>query len=214
MQHHSTTPLATLICAVLLGMCSSTSVSAGAARNTAAPELDATEAAGLTFMREEEKLARDVYQNFYPLWNNTLFDNISQSEQQHFDAIGGLLDRYRLDDPARMDLPGVFQNPELQALYDQLINQGAASTLAALQAGALIEETDIEDIAKAIMETDQPDILRVYENLLRGSRNHLRAFVAAIEASGIPYTAQVLTQEQVDAIIDSPMERGHGTTGR
>lgn len=118
-----------------------------------------------------------------------MFDNISQSEQQHFDAIGGLLDRYRLDDPAQMDLPGVFQNPDLQTLFDQLIKQGAGSAIAALRAAALIEETDIADIAKAMTETDQPDILRVYENLLSGSRNHLRAFVAAIEASGIPYTA-------------------------
>lgn len=65
MQHNSTAPLTTLICAALLGMC--TSVSAGTARNTAAPEIDSTEAAGLTYMREEEKFTRDVYQNFYPL---------------------------------------------------------------------------------------------------------------------------------------------------
>ena len=100
MQHNTTTPLATLICAALLGVCSSTLAVAGGARSTVTPELDATEAAGLTFMREEEKLARDVYQNFYPLWNATLFNNIGQSEQQHFEAIGELLDRYRLDDPA------------------------------------------------------------------------------------------------------------------
>lgn len=214
MKRPCTNSLHILSCVALLSTLGSTTVLAGTARNTNLDELDTTEAAGLTYMREEEKLARDVYQNFYPLWNNSLFDNISQSEQQHFDAIGGLLDRYRLDDPARMDLPGVFQNPDLQALFDQLIEQGAGSAIAALQAGALIEETDIVDIAKAITETDQPDILQVYENLLRGSRNHLRAFVAAIEAAGIPYQALVLTQDQVDAIVDSPMERGRDTTGR
>jgi hypothetical protein len=214
MKRPCTNSLHILSCVALLSTLGSTTVLAGTARNTNLAELDTTEAAGLTYMREEEKLARDVYQNFYPLWNNSLFDNISQSEQQHFDAIGGLLDRYRLDDPARMDLPGVFQNPDLQALFDQLIEQGAGSAIAALQAGALIEETDIVDIAKAITETDQPDILQVYENLLRGSRNHLRAFVAAIEAAGIPYQALVLTQDQVDAIVNSPMERGRDTTGR
>lgn len=214
MKRPCTNSLHILSCVALLSTLGSTTVLAGTARNTNLAELDTTEAAGLTYMREEEKLARDVYQNFYPLWNNSLFDNISQSEQQHFDAIGGLLDRYRLDDPARMDLPGVFQNPDLQALFDQLIEQGAGSAIAALQAGALIEETDMVDIAKAITETDQPDISQVYENLLRGSRNHLRAFVAAIEAAGIPYQAQVLTQDQVDAIVDSPMERGRDTTGR
>lgn len=180
------------------------------AQTASTAELDAAEAAGLTFMREEEKLARDVYQYFYPLWNLTLFDNISLSEQEHFEAIGGLLDRYRLDDPALQDLPGVFQNAELQQLYDTLVEQGAATALAALQVGALIEETDMVDIQKAIAATDQPDVIQVYENLLRGSRNHLRAFVGAIEAQGVTYTAQVLPQEIVDAIIDSPMERGGG----
>lgn len=205
----SATPWHTLICGVLLGALSSAPVQAGSPRSASTSELDATEAADLTYMREEEKLARDVYRTFYPLWNATLFDNISQSEQSHFEAIGGLLDTYRLDDPARQDLPGVFQNPDLQALYDHLIEQGAVSSLDALQVGALIEETDMVDIAKAIAETDQRDINEVYENLLRGSRNHLRAFVTAIEAAGIPYSAQVLTQDQVDAIVDSPMERGH-----
>lgn len=178
------------------------------AQNASTAELDATEAAGLTFMREEEKLARDVYQYFYPLWNMSLFDNISLSEQEHFEAIGALLDRYRLDDPALQDLPGVFQNVELQHLYDTLVEQGSGTALAALQVGALIEETDMLDIQEAIAATDQPDIIQVYENLLRGSRNHLRAFVGAIEAQGVAYTAQVLPQDEVDAIVDSPMERG------
>lgn len=179
-----------------------------ATATTATTQLDAAEAARLTYMREEEKLARDVYAYLYPLWNATLFANISSSEQEHFEAIGGLLDRYRMDDPAQQDLPGVFQNPELQALYDQLIAQGSGTELAALQVGALIEETDMVDIVEAIAETDEADIIEVYENLLRGSRNHLRAFVDAIEAQGVPYTAQVLPQDEVDAIVDSPMERG------
>jgi hypothetical protein len=44
--------------------------------------------------------------------------------------------------------------------------------------------------------------------LLRGSRNHLRSYVAKIESLGVVYEAQVLDQAVVDAIVDSPMERG------
>lgn len=194
-----------------LGMQPALSASSDGA--TALPELDATEAQGLTYMREEEKLARDVYRYFYPMWEAGLFENISESEQSHFEAIGELLATYRLDDPAAQDLPGVFVNPDLQALYDLLIATGSGSELAALQVGALIEETDMVDIVEALAATDQPDITVVYENLLRGSRNHLRAFVAAIEALGVPYTAQVLPQEEVDAIVDSPMERGGSKVG-
>jgi len=194
--------------AALIGTLASTPTLAKPSSTATQATLDATEAAGLTFMREEEKLARDVYQYLYPLWNATLFDNISQSEQVHFEAVGDLLERYRLSDPATPDVPGNFQDPELQALHDQLIASGSTSALTALRVGALIEETDMVDLADAIEATDQPDVIRVYGNLLRGSRNHLRSFVAAIEAQGIPYVAQVLTQDEVDAIVDSPMERG------
>ena len=209
MKHSIATSWSALTLAALLGTAAaSPAFAAPRSASASTTQLDAAEIAGLTYMREEEKLARDVYTYFYPLWNATLFVNISSSEQEHFEAIGDLLDRYRLDDPARQDLPGVFQNPELQALYDQLTAQGSNTALAALQVGALIEETDMVDIVEAIAETDQADIIEVYENLLRGSRNHLRAFVDAIEAQGVPYTAQVLPQDEVDAIVDSPMERG------
>ena len=208
MKRSIATPWSALSLALLItGAIATPALAAPRAAGTSA-QLDVAEASGLIFMREEEKLARDVYARFYPLWNASLFANISSSEQEHFAAVGALLDRYRLDDPARQDMPGVFENPELQALYHQLVAQGGDTLLAALRVGALIEETDMIDLAEAIAATDQPDIVRVYENLLRGSRNHLRAFANAIEAQGVPYTAQLLTQEQVDAIVDSPMERG------
>lgn len=214
MKIHHPAPWRALTLGILLGgLGMQPALSASSDGATALPELDATEAQGLTYMREEEKLARDVYRYFYPMWEAGLFENISESEQSHFEAIGELLATYRLDDPAAQDLPGVFVNPDLQALYDLLIATGSGSELAALQVGALIEETDMVDIVKALAATDQPDITVVYENLLRGSRNHLRAFVAAIEALGVPYTAQVLPQEEVDAIVDSPMERGGSKVG-
>ncbi|MDV3239819.1 MAG: DUF2202 domain-containing protein [Gammaproteobacteria bacterium] len=214
MKIHHPAPWRALTLGILLGgLGMQPALSASSDGATALPELDATEAQGLTYMREEEKLARDVYRYFYPMWEAGLFENISESEQSHFEAIGELLATYRLDDPAAQDLPGVFVNPDLQALYDLLIATGSGSELAALQVGALIEETDMVDIVEALAATDQPDITVVYENLLRGSRNHLRAFVAAIEALGVPYTAQVLPQEEVDAIVDSPMERGGSKVG-
>ncbi len=170
--------------------------------------LGTEEAADLTFMREEEKMARDVYDYLYTVWNNSVFDNISNSEQQHLDTMGDLLDKYQLPDPVQYDQPGIFMNVELQSLYIDLVNMGNISELAALKAGALIEETDMVDIVDAIEDTDNSDIQQAYEELLRGSRNHLRAYVSQIEASGEVYEAQVLSQEEVDAIVDSPMERG------
>ncbi|WP_456368238.1 DUF2202 domain-containing protein, partial [Thermococcus sp.] len=87
---------------------------------------------------------------------------------------------------------------------------GSQSTEDALKVGALIEETDIEDLEKWISETDNEDIKQVYSNLMAGSENHLRAFVSQLEAMGVTYTAQVLPQEQVDEILSSAPAHGMG----
>ena len=155
----------------------------------------------LKFMREEEKLARDVYLTLYQQWGVNTFANIALSEQKHTDAIKQLLVKFGIDDPVKDDEIGVFVDHELAELYAQLIDQGMVSEIEALKVGALIEEVDMEDIVNAIEESDQRIIDRVYGNLLAGSENHLRAFVSQLVARGIDYEAQVLTQEEVDMIL-------------
>ncbi len=93
--------------------------------NTIAPALlSADEAAGLAYMREEEKLARDVYTALYEIWQYPIFGNISRSEQRHMDAVRVLIDRYDLQDPAATDIPGTFESRELQELYNELLETG------------------------------------------------------------------------------------------
>ena len=169
--------------------------------------LSKSESQTLMFMREEEKMARDVYLTSYDLWEDTIFNNIAGAEQQHMDALKVLLDKYRLPDPVFEEI-GFFQNPGLQELYDDLVAQSEESRIEALYVGALIEEVDIIDLVNAINESRHLDVINVYEKLLRGSRNHLRSFVRKIENEGLVYEAQLLSQEEVDEIVDTPMERG------
>lgn len=168
--------------------------------------LSADEIAGLKFMREEEKLAHDVYVAMYALWDHNTFENIAESETTHTEAILALLDKYGVDDPAAGKPAGVFEDPELQALYDTLVAAGRASLIEGLKVGALIEETDIQDIEQRKAVTDEVDILRVYDSLLCGSRNHLRAFNKALLDQGVNYVAQVISQAEWDAIAASPRE--------
>jgi hypothetical protein len=170
--------------------------------------LDATETENLVYMREEEKLARDVYITFYETWSLPVFDNIAASEETHTTQVEDMIEKYRVTDPVVDDTVGVFVNPELASLYTTLVTQGSASSLAALYVGAAIEEIDMIDLQEAIDATDNADIQQLYENLMSGSRNHLRAYVGQIEDLGIVYEAQYLTQEEVDQIVDAPVERG------
>lgn len=171
-------------------------------------DVNPTEMEGLIFMREEEKLARDVYSVLYETWNVQIFSNIAKSEQKHTDAIKIILEKYQIEDPVTTDEIGVFQNADLQTLYNSLIEKGKVSLVEALNVGAAIEEIDILDLEKNLAQIDSEDITLVYNNLLRGSRNHLRAFVKNLNAQGVEYQAQYLDQAQYETIVSSGVEGG------
>ena len=140
----------------------------------------------LAYMREEEKLARDVYIYLFDMYGSSIFGNISVSEQRHMDAIKTLLDRYGIDDPAAGNEEGIFDDGFLGDLYKTLIDAGSASLVDALKVGVFIEETDIDDLETGIASTIRRDISKVYRNLLTGSYNHLDAFCSNLTKRGVP----------------------------
>lgn len=144
--------------------------------DVAAGTIGTEEREDLVFMREEEKVARDIYIMMYKRWGVRVFDNIAHSEETHMTAILRLLDRYAISDPVGTNAVGVFSDQHLQEMYDALLARGNTSRDEAYKVGVLIEETDIADLKKAISRTDNRDIVRVYTNLLNGSLNHLSAF--------------------------------------
>lgn len=169
----------------------------------------------LVFMREEEKLAHDVYLSLFERWGLVIFKNIAASEQTHMDAVKNLLEKYDIPDPADTSPAGVFANPDLQQLYDDLIQRGESSLGEALKVGAAIEEIDILDLQEALDDTQTADIRRVFENLLKGSENHLRAFTSTLlRQTGETYAPQYLTQEAFDAIMSETAKRGPADNGR
>ncbi len=206
------------------------SVAFAAAGGGGGATLDAAEQTHLTFMREEEKLARDVYltlASWYPA--QPVFNTIgTQSEQTHTDTMRDKLAQFNLPDPnpTANDLPtsiGVFTGTDYGAYFNekfqQLTERGAISELEALYVGAFIEELDMHDIVlcpqaivalKGLAEdgcgltyTDANALINSYSSLVDGSENHLRSFVGQIEAvigTG-NYQAQYLSQAEVDTIL-------------
>lgn len=176
-------------------------------------ELNDSEAAALIYMREEEKLAHDVYVELYSMWNLSIFQNISQSEQTHTEAVKTLLDRYGLTDPAS-DQIGMFTDPALQALYTDLISQGSQSLAEALKVGAAIEEIDILDLQKYLAETTHADIENVFNNLLNGSYSHLQAFTSTLYTkTGETYLPNYLDSDTYGMIISSGTRMGGNGSG-
>lgn len=171
-------------------------------------QLSDKEIAGLVLMREEEKLARDVYTTLGNTWGIKVFSNISASEQTHTDAVKVLLTRYGITDPVTNDTVGVFTSTAMQDLYDTLIAKGKTSLIDALIVGATVEDLDIRDLETLKKETTKKDILITYNSLQKGSRNHLRAFVKNIQANGGSYTPEYISQIEYNSIITTSQEKG------
>jgi hypothetical protein len=148
--------------------------------------LTVDEIATLLWMREEEKLARDVYIKMTEYYSANIFSNIAAAEQKHFDAIGRKLDQYGIADVA---LPGVgaFYNQDLQAMYDDFVTEGQVGYVEALFVGVEIEEADLVDLSVAMSETDSRPLKRTYSRLLIGSQHHLDSFIKLLEKEGIDY---------------------------
>jgi len=164
-------------------------------------------------MREEEKLARDVYLTLFDKWNFVIFKNIANSEDRHTNVIKQLLVKYDIADPVTNDTVGVFTNPEMQKLYTELVASGEKSLLDAFKVGATIEDLDIFDLHERIATTDNDDIKCVFNNLTQGSENHIQAFVRQIERNGGTYEAQYISPAELKTILEKTT-RGPGRGGR
>lgn len=157
----------------------------------------------LLFLREEEKLARDIYIYAYTKYQNTVFNTISQSEQKHMDNVLSILNQYSITDPASTQI-GVFNNAALQSLYNQLKSQVDISASESLKVGATIEELDINDIDDFIANTSNSQLLNMYEKLNCGSKNHIRSFTSQIISSGNVFVPQYITVQEYNTILNSP----------
>jgi hypothetical protein len=141
---------------------------------------DATLAGNLTHMRDEERLARDIYTALAAKYAQAApFVNIARSEQVHFDTMGLLLTRYGVADPSAGKNPGTYTDTALQALHDKLLATGSESLAKAYDVGISVENLDIADLKAAISQTSQADVKTAFTYLMNGSQNHLAAFTAA-----------------------------------
>jgi len=154
----------------------------------------------LSFLREEEKLARDVYIYAYSKYQINVFNNISKSEQSHMNSVLSLMIKYDIPDSASSEI-GVFNNPELHELYDSLTALVDISAVEALTVGAIIEDLDIKDIDLFINNTKKQDLLDVYDNLTCGSKNHIRSFTSQLENSDVIYTPKYISEEYYNEIL-------------
>ena len=146
--------------------------------SVSAGQLTQQDAASILLLREEEKLARDVYLTLSEKWNVPVFKNIAQAEARHMSVMKMLVDRYGLEDPVKDDTVGTFTSPEFRQVVSGTC--GFRFRLAGRRIQGRREDrgTGYQGFAGFTGNVQSTDVRRVYQNLLRASENHLRAFSA------------------------------------
>ena len=174
---------------------------------TSSPLLSEEEISDLIFLRQEEKLAGDIYSYAFEIYGVNIFSNITSSERTHAASVLNLLNVYKIDDPVPGYGNGKFKDTGLQTLYNQLKEIVGRSKEDALIAGATIEDLDIRDIQDFYRNTERTDILKVYDQLQCGSRNHMRAFTGQLEQLSLSYSPQYISMEEFNNIVNSGHEQ-------
>lgn len=163
-------------------------------------QLSELEVADLQFLREEEKLAHDVYTYAFERYGVSIFSNIAASEQTHTDAVLDLMTAYQVEDSASQSM-GVFNNAELAKLYSDLIAKVDRSVEDALIVGATIEDLDILDLDEKATHTDNVALQSLYSNLKCGSENHMRAFTRQLNNRALSYEPTYISLVQYQEIL-------------
>lgn len=183
----------------------------------------------LSHMGNEERLAYDVYNALavqYP--NLGPLKNIPTSEYEHITAVQQLIQKYKLSDDinfTNVDLPalgyintsiedmeaGTYDIAKIQQLHDDLVLQGSASDIDALQVGCIIEVVDVHDLDEYIglaHESDAADIETVFTSLRQGSYNHYWAFDKALKNKSISTGCCSLGDEYCKTEAEYPPSNG------
>ena len=162
----------------------------------------------LAYIHEEERLARDVYFEMFKLWGLSIFKSISEEEQEHINVTAHFLRIFNINNLYSTESPGQYANNDLTLLYQTLTRKGAVSAKEALSACALQKEINMIDLNKATSVTLSIPAKDTYQELHKESTNHLRSFSHALELLWVRYHGAFLSQQVINSIIGSPMDRG------
>lgn len=165
--------------------------------DAATPAIDEPLGGLLRAQVDEETMAAQVYRALGKSYPLRPFQNIPLAEDAHAEAVRKIL----APTPFPASPANTLSDQKFITLRDELIARGNVSELAALRTGAFIEERDIQDLRLVMAATDSASVLETLHWLEMGSHHHLNAFVRHLRLRGEPYSPQLLSQTDFDAIV-------------
>lgn len=157
------------------------------------------EISAITNLIGKEKIAKDVYENFYAQYQNNLFGNIAKRKQKHIDIWKNILAKQNITVDENDALA------ETENLKNQLISEGI-DEVSALKTAVKIEEMNLADIGNLIWTTSKKNIRTDAYGVECGTRNHLFVFYRAVKEKNGNYTHIYLSGKQFKNIVNGAVD--------
>lgn len=160
-------------------------------------------------LREDEKMARDLYTVFAAKYSTApQIDRIAAAENSHIACVEAVLDYYEISYPAMTAAAGLFEDAKRQAIYNELADK-SGTLLEVYATMAAVEEESVSAYKSVQSEITNENIALVITNMIKASSNHLKAAVCQIIAGGGTYTPLYLSAEEFGTIVNLPYQNGY-----
>lgn len=157
--------------------------------------LNEKEITAITQLIGKEKIAKDVYENFYQQYKNNLFGNIAKRKQKHIDIWKNILAKQNIS---------VDENDavaETENLKNQFISEGI-DEISALKTALKIEELNLNDIYTVRRNSSKSAIREAANGVECGTKNHLFVFYRALKEKHENYTHQYISGKKFNNIVN------------
>lgn len=157
--------------------------------------LNEKEITAITQLIGKEKIAKDIYGNFYQQYKNNLFGNITKRKQKHIDIWKNILAKQNIS---------VDENDavaETENLKNQFISEGI-DEISALKTALKIEELNLNDIYTVRRNSSKSAVREAANGVECGTKNHLFVFYRALKEKHGNYTHQYISGKKFNNIVN------------
>lgn len=148
----------------------------------------------------EEKMAYDLFGEFYDRWQLNVFNDVQQREARHVWCVEVIMNKYSAAISAGKKKI-LYHDKDTESLYNELSVKGCISDLSALEAAAFLKEKFISDLRTRALNINDGYLLKVIFLLEKAAKSHFKAFVKSIRLSGSEYIPVYLTGDEFSNIM-------------
>jgi len=185
--------MGTVIAAIFLVSCSKDEADDtfySAPANVVSNDFSDQEKAGLILLVEKEKLHRDVYMAMANNCQLPLVGELCSCDENYMNLLSIKIDKYGLTNPLVGKEAGEYHDTNVQAVYDDFIENCGTGQYSMMQFAKLMEENDLDIIYEQLEIIEgNTDVMQLYVGLKDASVKQLNSIKDELELhanNGIP----------------------------